>query len=233
MINPACGAFDFAKRPDGRLIHHHMTLTIAPLRAKFFIAERRHIAEGLQYLFQFFTVSNFRFRLDSGLMTSNFAFCLVGKQPFVSIFAQTQNFATLLQGSAGKIVQGVPLTSPGSYLPETRSPQPARERATVVYAEFDLYFQARTSRTRGPRTSDLRCQDTKPRSEVRRLRSAVRRPLYENVGSFTKSSLGTDSVGLPAFRQAVRPPTITNALKPCSRSICATRALVASRAQVQ
>ena len=32
---------------------------------------------------------------------------------------------------------------------------------------------------------------------------------------------------------AVAPPTITNALNPFSRSRCATRALVASRAQVQ
>jgi hypothetical protein len=57
--------------------------------------------------------------------------------------------------------------------------------------------------------------------------------VYENVGSFTKSSRGTGSSGLPALRQAASPPTITNALNPSSRSICATRALVASRAQVQ
>jgi hypothetical protein len=35
------------------------------------------------------------------------------------------------------------------------------------------------------------------------------------------------------LRQAVSPPTITNALNPFSRSMCATRALVASRCQVQ
>ena len=40
-------------------------------------------------------------------------------------------------------------------------------------------------------------------------------------------------MGSPALRQAVNPPTITNVLKPFSRSRCATRALVASRAQVQ
>jgi hypothetical protein len=57
--------------------------------------------------------------------------------------------------------------------------------------------------------------------------------VYENVGNFTRSSLGTDSNGCPALRQAVRPPTITNVLNPFSRSRCATRALVASRAQVQ
>jgi hypothetical protein len=57
--------------------------------------------------------------------------------------------------------------------------------------------------------------------------------LQLNVGSFTKSFCGTDSTGSPALRQAVNPPTITNVLKPFSRSICATRALVASRAQVQ
>lgn len=56
---------------------------------------------------------------------------------------------------------------------------------------------------------------------------------YENVGSFTRSSLGTDSRWPPALRQAVKPPTITNVLKPFSCSRCATRALVASRAQVQ
>jgi hypothetical protein len=56
---------------------------------------------------------------------------------------------------------------------------------------------------------------------------------YENVGSFTKSLLGTDSSGCPAFRHAASPPTITNALNPFSLSMCATRALVDSRAQVQ
>jgi hypothetical protein len=56
---------------------------------------------------------------------------------------------------------------------------------------------------------------------------------YENVGSFTRSFCGTDSSGSPALRQAVNPPTITNVLNPFSRSRCATRALVASRAQVQ
>jgi hypothetical protein len=35
------------------------------------------------------------------------------------------------------------------------------------------------------------------------------------------------------LRQAARPPTITNVLNPFSRNKCATRALVASRAQVQ
>jgi hypothetical protein len=56
---------------------------------------------------------------------------------------------------------------------------------------------------------------------------------HENVGSFTKSFFGTDSSGLPAFSHALSPPTITNALNPLSRSRCATRALVASRVQVQ
>jgi hypothetical protein len=55
----------------------------------------------------------------------------------------------------------------------------------------------------------------------------------EKVGNFTKSFLGTDSSGLPAFSQALSPPTMTNALNPLSRSRCATRALVASRVQVQ
>jgi hypothetical protein len=54
-----------------------------------------------------------------------------------------------------------------------------------------------------------------------------------NVGSLTRSFSGTDSTGSPALRQAVRPPTITNVLNPFSRSKCATRALVASRTQVQ
>jgi hypothetical protein len=54
-----------------------------------------------------------------------------------------------------------------------------------------------------------------------------------NVGNFTRSFSGTDSTGSPALRQAVSPPTITNVLNPFSRSRCATRALVASRAQVQ
>ena len=54
-----------------------------------------------------------------------------------------------------------------------------------------------------------------------------------NIGSFTRSFFGTDSSGLPAFRHAVIPPTITNVLNPFSRSRYATRALVASRAQVQ
>src|SRR5215472_12962697 len=54
-----------------------------------------------------------------------------------------------------------------------------------------------------------------------------------NVGSFTRSSRGTDSTGCPAFLHAARPPTRMNALNPFSRSMCATRALVASRCQVQ
>src|ERR1035438_5706691 len=54
-----------------------------------------------------------------------------------------------------------------------------------------------------------------------------------NVRSFTRSSFGTDSRCPPALRHAVKPPTITNVLKPFSCSRCATRALVASRAQVQ
>src|SRR6202158_332868 len=66
---------------------------------------------------------------------------------------------------------------------------------------------------------------------VRRI--CKRTKFQENVGSFTRSSSGTDSVGSPALRQAVNPPTITNVLNPFSRSRCATRALVASRAQVQ
>jgi len=56
---------------------------------------------------------------------------------------------------------------------------------------------------------------------------------YENVGNFTRSFAGTPSVGSPALRHAVNPPTITNVLNPFSRNNCATRALVASRAQVQ
>jgi hypothetical protein len=54
-----------------------------------------------------------------------------------------------------------------------------------------------------------------------------------NVGRCTKSLRGTGSTGLPALRQAARPPTITNVLNPCCRSRCATRALVASRGQEQ
>jgi hypothetical protein len=54
-----------------------------------------------------------------------------------------------------------------------------------------------------------------------------------NVGRCTRSVGGTRSTGLPALRQAARPPTITNVLNPCCRSRCATRALVASRGQVQ
>src|SRR5215831_1816594 len=53
------------------------------------------------------------------------------------------------------------------------------------------------------------------------------------VGNLIRSSFGTDSRCPPALRQAVSPPTITNVLNPFSRSRCATRALVASRAQVQ
>ena len=56
---------------------------------------------------------------------------------------------------------------------------------------------------------------------------------YENVGSLTRSFLGIDSSGPPALSQAVNPPTITNVWKPLSCSRCATRALVASRVQVQ
>ena len=57
--------------------------------------------------------------------------------------------------------------------------------------------------------------------------------LQLKVGNNTMSSGGTGSMGPPALRQAARPPVITKALNPCSRSMCATRALVASRTQVQ
>jgi hypothetical protein len=53
------------------------------------------------------------------------------------------------------------------------------------------------------------------------------------VGRCIMSVWGTVSNGFPALRHAARPPTITNALNPRSRSRCATRALVASRGQVQ
>jgi hypothetical protein len=64
-------------------------------------------------------------------------------------------------------------------------------------------------------------------------RKTLPTPRYEKVGSFTRSFLGTDSKCPPALRHAVKPPTITNVLKPLSCNRCATRALVASRAQVQ
>ena len=56
---------------------------------------------------------------------------------------------------------------------------------------------------------------------------------YEKWGRCIKSSAGTVSRGWPALRQAVNPPTITKALNPRSLSMCTTRALVASRIQVQ
>jgi hypothetical protein len=59
------------------------------------------------------------------------------------------------------------------------------------------------------------------------------RASHVNMGSLITSSPGTGSTACPAFRQARRPPAITNTLNPCSLSRCATRALVASRAQVQ
>ena len=62
-------------------------------------------------------------------------------------------------------------------------------------------------------------------------KSAARYQL--KVGSSTISSFGTCSTAPPALRQAASPPVITCALNPCSLSICATRALVASRSQVQ
>jgi hypothetical protein len=52
-------------------------------------------------------------------------------------------------------------------------------------------------------------------------------------GRCIRSLSGTVSTDWPALRQAARPPMMTNALNPCSRSRCATRALVASRCQVQ
>jgi hypothetical protein len=94
---------------------------------------------------------------------------------------------------------------------ESRRPQPPRERACILDTklDFDFFIAAHV-----------------------RIHSS-RHFAYENVGSFTKSSFGTPSRGKPAFRQAANPPWITNALKPCSLSRSATRALVASRAQVQ
>ena len=70
-------------------------------------------------------------------------------------------------------------------------------------------------------------------SRARTWARAVCRRRYVNMGSFTISSCGTDSTGWPALRQARRPPEITNTLNPSFCSRCATRALVASRAQVQ
>jgi hypothetical protein len=68
--------------------------------------------------------------------------------------------------------------------------------------------------------------------EKEKLRAATVQA-YENVGSFTRSFLGIDSKWPPALRQAANPPTITNVWNPLSCNKCATRALVASRAQVQ
>jgi len=60
-----------------------------------------------------------------------------------------------------------------------------------------------------------------------------RKTSHSNIGNLIRSSFGTISTGWPAFRQALKPPEITNTLKPSLISVCATRALVASRAQVQ
>lgn len=57
--------------------------------------------------------------------------------------------------------------------------------------------------------------------------------LQLKVGRSTISSFGTCSTAPPALRHAASPPVITKALNPCSLSMCATRALVASRTQVQ
>ncbi len=56
---------------------------------------------------------------------------------------------------------------------------------------------------------------------------------YLKVGSLTRSSWGTRSTGCPALRQARSPPAMTNTLNPISCSWRPTRALVASRCQVQ
>jgi hypothetical protein len=66
-----------------------------------------------------------------------------------------------------------------------------------------------------------------------RLGAGATRASHVNMGSLITSSPGTGSTACPAFRHARRPPAITNTLNPSSRSRCATRALVASRAQVQ
>ena len=63
-------------------------------------------------------------------------------------------------------------------------------------------------------------------------RSQANQPQLK-VGSFNRSFCGTGSTGCPAFRHAANPPVITNARNPCLLSSSATRALVASRAQVQ
>jgi hypothetical protein len=54
-----------------------------------------------------------------------------------------------------------------------------------------------------------------------------------NVGRCIRSVWGTLSNAWPSLRHSARPPTITNVLNPRSRSRYATRALVASRGQVQ
>ena len=63
--------------------------------------------------------------------------------------------------------------------------------------------------------------------------SRASEPYRPKVGRCTRSLAGTASTGWPALRQAARPPAMTKALNPCSLSRCATRALVASRCQVQ
>jgi hypothetical protein len=54
-----------------------------------------------------------------------------------------------------------------------------------------------------------------------------------NMGSAAISSPGTGSTGSDALRQAARPPLITAQGIPFSMRSSATRALVASRIQVQ
>jgi len=160
-----------------------MSLTVAPLRAEFFITESGRITERAQDLFQFIAIRNLSFNLDSGLMTGHLAPCFMGEQPFVSIFPQAQNVAAFLQGSAWEIVQSVPLVGPGGYLAEARSPQPSRESAKLVYTKLDLDFVVRWHQKAGfglqapdvgPQTSDLRLRtsDFGPQTSDLRLRTS-------------------------------------------------------------
>jgi len=77
----------------GGFIQDDVARAVAPLRPKFFVAERRTVTECQQYFFKLCAIVNSGLSLDPGLVLGHLALGLVGQQPAVSILAKAQQFA--------------------------------------------------------------------------------------------------------------------------------------------
>src|SRR4029077_6357370 len=93
LVNPERRPFNLSKETDGRFIQDDVARAVAPLRPKFFVAERRTVTECQQYFFKLCAIVNSGLSLDPSLVLGHLALGLVGQQPAVSILAQAQQFA--------------------------------------------------------------------------------------------------------------------------------------------